>query len=439
MKKNLITCAAILAVALLFGVSLSAVVFAEGNTDAWGYTDEDGDGMILVSVPGETYTGRMLIVLDPTRVVLGCRPDRIYEKGYTVAEFAEQFGAVAGVNGGGFEDYDGMGNGSVPDSTIVSGGEVICGWIGAGNGFAGIDADGRLHVGLGSVGEITELGIQEGAGYGPVLLKDGKPCNVEESAFHYWIDTLNPRTAIGQRQDGAILLLVIDGREPNSLGGSFADETAIMQNFGAVNACSLDGGNSSLMWYKGRYLNNEPGTFDIRPIPTSFLVLKEGKGTWQGRTVSESERSGLTREEREALVPTAEQYPDNCSETEKRELRTLAELYTERYVTFSADVDGWSVPNYSSLIQLVVPDGALQQRLHGAFGSFGYWRVSSCGMISCKTELFSKLPDGKYLVTVSYDTSTTAGKKMPVIAQKQLALTVVERNGQYLVEAMRFF
>ena len=39
--------------------------------DAWGYVDEDGDGLILVDVKGESYIGYMLIVLDPSRVVLG--------------------------------------------------------------------------------------------------------------------------------------------------------------------------------------------------------------------------------------------------------------------------------------------------------------------------------------------------------------------------------
>ena len=72
-------CAAILFCTLAFGAAS-----AESYTDAWGYTDEDGDGLILVTVPWETCTAYMLIVLDPTRVVLGCRPDRLFTKGYTV-------------------------------------------------------------------------------------------------------------------------------------------------------------------------------------------------------------------------------------------------------------------------------------------------------------------------------------------------------------------
>ena len=92
----------------------------------------------------------------------------------------------------------------------------------------------------------------------------------------YLASGLNPRTAIGQRSDGAILMLVIEGRQPNRLGATMTDLAQIMLDFGAMNACNLDGGSSSMMWYDGRYINNTASVIGIRPIPTSFLVLKEG-------------------------------------------------------------------------------------------------------------------------------------------------------------------
>ena len=49
-----------------------------------------------------------------------------------------------------------------------------------------------------------------------------------------------------------------------------------MLEFGAVNACNLDGGSSSLMWYEGEYINNCASVIGIRDIPTSFVVLREG-------------------------------------------------------------------------------------------------------------------------------------------------------------------
>ena len=245
---------------------------AEGHyTDEWGYADDDDDGIILVNVPGPTYTGYMMIVLDPSRVVLGCNTATIGGRGYTVAEYVSMFDAVAGINGGGFDDPNGKGNGGMPDSAIVSDGVIYCAGKGIGPGFVGIDNNNILHVGFSSLEELSERHIRDGCGYGPTLVSNGKA--VDDSML---VSGLNPRTAIGQRTDGAILLLVIDGRQPNSLGATYADEAEIMLRFGAVNAMNLDGGSSSLMWFQGKYINNNASVIGIRPIPTSFVVLKEG-------------------------------------------------------------------------------------------------------------------------------------------------------------------
>ena len=71
-------------------------------------------------------------------------------------------------------------------------------------------------------------------------------------------------------------MLTINGREISSLGATYMDLAEIMLEFGAVNACNLDGGSSSVMWFEGDYINS-PSTFvGIRPVPTTFLVLKQG-------------------------------------------------------------------------------------------------------------------------------------------------------------------
>ena len=75
-----------------------------------------------------------------------------------------------------------------------------------------------------------------------------------------------------------MLLLVIDGRQVSSMGASYQDEVEIMQRYGAVNAINLDGGSSSVLWYRGGYINKTASVIGIRPVPTSFLVLKEGQG-----------------------------------------------------------------------------------------------------------------------------------------------------------------
>ena len=112
--------------------------------------------------------------------------------------------------------------------------------------------------------QALDRGIRDALSFGPVLVMNGKASTVKGSG-----SGLNPRTAIGQRADGAVLLLVIDGRQPASLGATYADLIEIMLDFEAVNAANLDGGNSTGMYYKGSLVNK--GLFP-RGLPDCFIV-----------------------------------------------------------------------------------------------------------------------------------------------------------------------
>lgn len=239
--------------------------------DAWGLVDEDGDGIILQEVKGEGYCGYMMVVLDPSRVIMGSIPTSYNARGYTVEEMVKAFDAVAGINAGGFHDPDGNGNGSIPDSLTVFEGEIYYSNLGTRNGFAGIDSNHILHVGKLTEAEIRERDIQYGVCFGPVLISNGEIALAEDN-----VGGLNPRTAIGQRSDGAMLLLVIDGRQVISIGATYMDMVEIFLEYGAVNACNLDGGSSSMMWFEDGYVNNCASVIGIRPVPTTFVVLKEG-------------------------------------------------------------------------------------------------------------------------------------------------------------------
>lgn len=239
--------------------------------DAYGFVDEDGDGIIIDPVSGEGYTGYMMIVQDPSRVIMGSIPSSYGGRGYTVAQMVEEFDAVAGVNAGGFEDPEGRGNGSTPSTLTVYEGEIYYANKGIQDGFVGFDSNHILHVGKFSVAEIKERDIQYGVSFGPPLVVNGEGCDRSKLA-----SGINPRTAIGQRADGAVLLLVIDGRQAISLGCTWIDLVDIMLEYGAVNASNLDGGSSTLMWFGGDYINNCASVVGIRPVPTTFLVLKEG-------------------------------------------------------------------------------------------------------------------------------------------------------------------
>ena len=239
--------------------------------DAWGLIDEDGDGIIVEEVAGQGFNGYMMIVLDPSRVIMGSHPEHFDQRGYTVKGMVESFGGVAGINAGGFEDEGGVGNGSTPNSVVVYEGKVYYGSKGCANGFAGFDSNFKLHVGKFTSAQLRELDIQYGACFGPVLIKDGV---VNTSGIKNGF--INPRTAIGQRSDGAVLLLVIEGRKANSPGANYQDLVDVFQNYGAIDACNLDGGSSSMMWFEDRYLNSSASLVGVRPVPSTFIVLAKG-------------------------------------------------------------------------------------------------------------------------------------------------------------------
>lgn len=111
------------------------------------------------------------------------------------------------------------------------------------------------------------MGLRDAVSFGPALVVNGEPAQFEGVS-----SGLNPRTAIGQRADGAVLMLVIDGRQVNSMGASMADLVDIMVRYGAVNACNLDGGSSSNMVYEGEVLNDGVAVTGSRRIPTTFIV-----------------------------------------------------------------------------------------------------------------------------------------------------------------------
>jgi exopolysaccharide biosynthesis protein len=243
--------------------------------DAWGFIDEDGDGIIVDEVKGEGYSGFMMIIQDPSRVIVGSVPESFGGRGYKVAEMVEKFDAVAGTNAGGFHDPNGSGNGSIPDTLVVYEGEIYYPHNGTRTGFVGFDSNHVMHVAKNiTTAEIKEKDIQYGVCFGPVLVSNGEPCTAGTST-----SGVNPRTAIGQRSDGAVLLLVIDGRQVISLGATYEDLIDVFMAYGAVNACNLDGGSSSMMWYQGDYINNCASLSGVRPVPTTILVLKEGVGS----------------------------------------------------------------------------------------------------------------------------------------------------------------
>ncbi|KHD15654.1 phosphodiester glycosidase family protein [Clostridium butyricum] len=219
------------------------------------------------------FTGYYLVVKDPTRVKVG-RTTKLNEEGQTTSQIAENYNAVAAVNGGAFVDQSSTsqwtGNGGIPSGIVMSGGEVVHNDLGEGNKteLLAIDKQGVMIVGKYSIDDLKERKIQEALSFGPTLVVNGKMTPM--SGDGGW--GIAPRTAIGQRQDGAIILLVIDGRGVGSLGATLKETQEIMYQLGAVNAMNLDGGKSTTLYYDGEVRNTPSNSMGERAIPTAIIV-----------------------------------------------------------------------------------------------------------------------------------------------------------------------
>lgn len=230
------------------------------------------DGIELYEIKTQLYNGNLMIIHDPSRVTIGMSHDEYsYDKpGRTLPEIAQRYDAVAAVNGGGFEDDGGMGTGSAPYGLVISNGKMKWGVPESKYELVGFTENNVLVVGYMSGSKALEMGIRDALCYGPTLIVNGE--KVEMSGYGSGV---NPRTAIGQRKDGAILLLVINGRQLSSLGATYSDLASILWDFGAVNAANLDGGTSTGMYYKGEIVNQ---ILRLRKLPTAVIVMETPEG-----------------------------------------------------------------------------------------------------------------------------------------------------------------
>ncbi|MBR7091571.1 MAG: phosphodiester glycosidase family protein [Clostridia bacterium] len=222
--------------------------------------------LIIENVSGPTFIGKMMIVRDPSRLFVASIPTYSKDKlGELLRKMVERTGATAGINGGGFSDPGGYGKGGMPSGIVIENGKLRLGEYTKAV-IAGFTYENKLIVGTMTGKQAIQLGVRDALSYGPAFVIDGEIVPITGTG-----GGLNPRTAIGQRADGAVLLLVIDGRQPDSLGASLRDVQDLMVQYGAVNAANMDGGSSATMIYNGELINHL-SIIGERYIPTGWMV-----------------------------------------------------------------------------------------------------------------------------------------------------------------------
>lgn len=255
------------------------------------YDEEfDENGIRIEEISGRTFFAKMMIIKDPSQVVMATVYNNGWpEYGKDLDVIVSERNAIAGVNAG---IYQSAGNkGGQPLGVVVQDGKITY------NNPSGLTGLYMIGLNNDNILIIKDLSGMSSSDFERYVQEEGirdAHCFQEESsdANNHFVSLIsngearefkgsgsgaNPRTAIGQRADGAILLLVTDGRGASGhLGATASDLISIMQEYGAVNAANLDGGSSSTMVYNNAYEMTSV-TFYYQnsswKLPTAFAVL----------------------------------------------------------------------------------------------------------------------------------------------------------------------
>lgn len=242
----------------------------EQNIDKINVSEKADEGIELVDVSSSTFSGYLLIINDPSRVKLASAP-KLGTVGATTSQIVEYYDAVGGINASGFED-DALGTGAKVAGLTIVDGKLVSGSTSGYNSVCGLTEDNVLVVSNSiSYSQLKNMNVRCAAQFGPVIIVNGQPTISAGSDGGYG---LQPRTAIAQRKDGTILMLVIDGRQKKSVGATLKNVQDILLKYDAYNAFNLDGGASSTMVYDGKVVNSPSDILGERYVPNAFIITK---------------------------------------------------------------------------------------------------------------------------------------------------------------------
>ena len=226
------------------------------------------EGIVVLKVVTSNYVGRLVLIDDPSRVYISTT-DYKNSRGEFICDYLEKEDAVIASNASGFHDPGGTSVGGVVTAQCVAQGEY---WGNYSSKYitVGFDKDNRLIVG--EFSDWEERGLRDAFQYHPALIINGDKVIEGSSGWG-----LQPRTVIGQAENGVVMIFVVDGRQVGySLGATMGDCADVLEMYGAVNAGACDGGSSSVLAYEGEILN-EPSTNmpTGRYLPNAWVVARK--------------------------------------------------------------------------------------------------------------------------------------------------------------------
>jgi len=216
----------------------------------------------ITEVKGEYFKGFIISADDPGSVILITAKD---EQGSMLEDLVAGAHVSGGINASGYRDDKKRG---LPWGTLIADGIMAsrCTEHGV-HSIGGLTRTRKLVVGRMTDSEIDGWDFEWAVEFGPILIVNG-----EKTEINSYTGGLAPRTAIGQTQEGRILLLVIDGRRPDSIGATYKEMQTVLFENGAINAIGLDGGSSSSMVFNGKLVNRPSEGNDERHLPNAIVI-----------------------------------------------------------------------------------------------------------------------------------------------------------------------
>ena len=237
--------------------------------------EHPSDKYKIINISGKGYSGYLAVIYDPSKVRT-LVTSKIGQSGQYLTTMAKNNKAIVAINGGGFDDPNYSSNAANPLGITYSKGKLITSYYYSGaGGIIGFDKDNKLVLASKCTKDTAEkLGVRDAVTCGPFLIVNGKASTVVGNGG--WGTA--PRSAIGQRQDGIVLFLAIDGRTVKRPGADMDDLIEVMKNYGAYNAANLDGGTSTAMVVNYELINDpidSTGAHKTRFIATGFGLIDD--------------------------------------------------------------------------------------------------------------------------------------------------------------------
>ena len=232
--------------------------------------DKNNDIYKVVKLKGKGYNGYMIVLYDPSKLQL-VFSSKYGGRGEYLSTMAKRKKALVAINASGVH-YN---NGNKVTGTAIKNGKVyaVGDKINKGGGLIGFTKDNVLMLTKESAKKAIAAGMDRAVEFGPFLVVNGKEAKISGNGG--W--GIANRTAIGQRQDGIVLLIAINGRTSSSAGISMTGLRDLFVRYKAYNAANLDGGGSSAMYAGGKLINTPVGYgySGERYLPNAWMVLPE--------------------------------------------------------------------------------------------------------------------------------------------------------------------